>query len=325
PLWEGDAMFHHLLVPLDGSRMSESILPTAAQLARRSGALLTLVHVVERHAPSAIHSERHLVSAGEATAYLADVARMPALAGLRVETHVHEVGVRDVARSITEHTAELAPDLVVMSTHGTGGARRMLFGTIAQQVIAQGGTPVLLARPGREGSASQPREWSIIVAPIDGNPSHEKGLPLAADLAVTFTCRLHLLMVTPHAAELSGLQKAAAVLLPGATRLKLEMDSAGAAEYLAARAAELGNLGVQATTEASRGDPALTPLHREQGLNFLRQVLQPGHPSKVSLAVEIPVAGFRMQSKTASQILHIDAGKARRNRAEKTVAVGLLG
>jgi nucleotide-binding universal stress UspA family protein len=249
-------MFHHLLVPLDGSRMSESILPTAAQLARRSGATLTLVHVVERRAPAAIHSERHLVTAGEATAYLAEVLRMPVLAGLRVDTHVHEVGVRDVARSITEHTAELAPDLVVMSTHGTGGARRMLFGTIAQQVIAQGQTPVLLARPGREGSVNEPKEWSIIVAPLDGNPSHEKGLPLAAELAAAFTCRLHLLMVTPHAAELSGLEKAAAALLPGTTRLKLEMDNAGAAGYLAARAAELTAPGVEVTCEASRGDPA---------------------------------------------------------------------
>jgi nucleotide-binding universal stress UspA family protein len=173
-----------------------------------------------------------------------------------VDTHVHEVGVRDVARSITEHSAELAPDLVVMSTHGTGGARRMLFGTIAQQVIAQGDTPVLLARPGRDGSTPEPREWNIIVAPLDGNPSHEKGLPLAAELAAAFTCRLHLLVVTPHAAELTGLERAAGVLLPGATRLKLEMDSAAAADYLAARTAALGKLGVQATCEASRGDPA---------------------------------------------------------------------
>jgi nucleotide-binding universal stress UspA family protein len=249
-------MFHHLLVPLDGSRMSESILPTAAQLARRSGATLTLVHVIERHAPAAVHNERHLVSAAEAEAYLAEVVRMPVLAGLHVDTHVHDVGVRDVARSITEHTAELAPDLVVMSTHGTGGARRMLFGTIAQQIIAQGKTPVLLARPGREGAASEPKTWSIIVAPLDGNPSHEKGLPMAAELAAAFTCRLHLLMVTPHPAQLSGLEKAAAALLPGTTRLKLEMDSAGAADYLAARAAELAAPGMEITCEASRGDPA---------------------------------------------------------------------
>ena len=249
-------MFHHLLVPLDGSRMSESILPLAAQLARRSGAMLTVVHVIEKHAPAEIHSERHLVTAAEATSYLAEVALMPVLAGLRVVTHVHEVGVRDVARSITEHSAELAPDLVVMSTHGTGGARRMLFGTIAQQVIAQGHTPVLLARPGRDPATNQPKEWSIIVAPIDGNPSHEKGLPPAAELAAAFNCRLHLLMVTPHPSELGGMERAAAALLPGTTRVKLEMDSAGAADYLAARAAALAAPGMQITCEASRGDPA---------------------------------------------------------------------
>jgi nucleotide-binding universal stress UspA family protein len=249
-------MFHHLLVPLDGSRMSESSLPTAARIARRSGAALTLVHVVEKHAPAAVHKERHLVSAGEASAYLSEVVRMPVLEGLRVETHVHEAGVRDVARSITEHAAELAPDLVVMSIHGTGGARRLVFGTIAQQVIGHGATPVLLVRPSREAGAEQMKEWSSIVAPLDGKPVHEKILPLAAELAVAFACRLHLLIVIPNPEELTGSEKAASVLMPGATRIKLEMDSAGAGEYVAARAAELSSSGVQTACEASRGDPA---------------------------------------------------------------------
>jgi nucleotide-binding universal stress UspA family protein len=181
---------------------------------------------------------------------------MPILAGLRVETHVHEAGVRDVARSITDHTAELAPDLVVMSIHGTGGARRLLFGTIAQQVIGHGATPVLLVRPSKEAS-DQEKDWTWIVAPIDGDPVHEKCLPLAAELAAAFSCGLHLLMVIPNPEELTGLEKAASVLLPNATRIKLEMDSAGAGEYVAARAAELKSSGVQTTCEAARGDPAL--------------------------------------------------------------------
>jgi nucleotide-binding universal stress UspA family protein len=247
-------MFHHLLVPLDGLPMSESSLPLAARLARKAGAVLTLVHVIEKNAPAAIHSERHLVNAREASDYLAEVAKMPVLAGLRVKTHVHEMEVRDVARSITEHSAELAPDLVVMSIHGTGGARRLLFGTIAQQVIGLGVTPVLLVRPSRDGADA--KEWSSIVAPIDGNPVHEKSLPFAVDLASAFSCRLHLLMVTPRAAELTGLEKAASVLLPGTTRMKLEMDSAAAREYVTARAAELNAAGVQTACEASRGDPA---------------------------------------------------------------------
>ena len=131
--------------------MAESALPAAAQLASRTGAQLTLVHVIEKNAPSEVHSDRHLVGASEAGAYLAEVARRPLLAGLRVVTHVHEVEVSDVARSITEHAAELAPDLVVMSTHGKGSARRMFFGAIAQQVIGLGDTPVLLLRPAEDG------------------------------------------------------------------------------------------------------------------------------------------------------------------------------
>ena len=249
-------MFHHLLVPLDGSRLSESSLPLAARLARRSGATLTLVHVVEKHAPAAVHHERHLVTASEASAYLSDVLAMPVLAGLRVQTHVHESEVRDVARSITEHSAELAPDLVVMSIHGTGGARRLLFGTIAQQVIGLGVTPVLLVRPPKEAS-DQIKEWTSIVAPIDGNPAHEKSLPLAAEIAAAFSCRLHLLMVIPNPQELTGLEKAAGVLLPNATRIKLEMDSAGAGDYVASRASDLEATGVRTSCEAARGDPAL--------------------------------------------------------------------
>jgi len=249
-------MFHHLLVPLDGSRLSESILPIAAGLARRAGASLTLVHVVERNARAEKHRDRHLVTREEAEAYLAETARLPVLDGLRVRTHVHEAEVRDVARSIFEHTSELAPDLVVMSTHGVGGARRLLFGTIAQQVISQGATPVLLARPESASSAATGRGWTAIVAPIDGDPVHEKALPVAVEMARAFTCRLHLLMVTPRPEQLSGFQRATSILMPAATRVKLEMDSAAAAGYLQTRAAELTASGVTASCEASRGDPA---------------------------------------------------------------------
>jgi len=252
-------MFKHLLVPLDGSRLSESAIPAAAQMAARMDAELTLVHVIEKHAPAEVHSDRHLVSAKEATAYLAEVARRPALAGLRVQTHVHTAEVSDVAASITEHAAELAPDLVVMSTHGKGSARRLIFGAIAQQVLSRGDTPVLLVRPSEEAAsgASGPADtWRTILAPLDGDPAHEKSLPVAADLAAAFACRVHLLMVVPTLGELAGSQAAAGMLLPGATRIKLEMDSAAASDYLAAKAEELARAGVAAGSEASRGDPA---------------------------------------------------------------------
>jgi nucleotide-binding universal stress UspA family protein len=247
-------MLKHLLVPLDGSTLAEAAVPMAAAVASRMGAALTLVHVVERRAPSEVHSERHLVSAEEARAYLNGIAARPPLAGMRVDTHVHEAEVRDVARSITEHTAELAPDLVVMTTHGKGGARRLFSGAIAQQVVGAGRTPVLLVRP--EGVKPVPGAWRLILAPIDGDPAHERSLPLAADLAAAFACRLHLLMVTHTSGSLAGTEHAAGTLMPGATRVMLEMNSAAAALYLDTCAAELAKRGVKAECEAARGDPA---------------------------------------------------------------------
>ncbi len=44
-------MFKHLLVPLDGSHLAETALPAAAYLAQTLGASVTLVHIIERHAP----------------------------------------------------------------------------------------------------------------------------------------------------------------------------------------------------------------------------------------------------------------------------------
>lgn len=144
-----ERVFRHILFPLDGSRLAESALTTAVWLARAMDAQVTLVHIIEKNAPSEIHRDRHLVTPEEADTYLQEISRRPTLSGLRVETHVHTAEVGDVARSIAEHSAELAPDLVAMCTHGRGGARRLLFGVIAQQVISLGKTPVLMVRPSK--------------------------------------------------------------------------------------------------------------------------------------------------------------------------------
>jgi nucleotide-binding universal stress UspA family protein len=257
--------------------MAESALPVAAMLARRSNASLTLVHVIERNAPAVVHSERHLVDAQEAGAYLEALAARPGLAGLRVDTHVHTAEVRDVARSITDHTEELAPDLIVLTTHGRGGARRLFSGAMAQQVVGRVTTPVLLVHPpaggggaaagaaagaatgGAAGAATGGAAevpWTRILAPTDGRPDHEPGVEVAADLARVLSCALHLLVVTPTTATLGGTEHAMETLLPGATRIQLEMQNDAAEAYLAARASELAARGIQAHGEASRGDPA---------------------------------------------------------------------
>ena len=254
---EGDRVFQHILVPLDGSRLAESALATAGWLARQLGAQLTLIHLIERNAPSIVHSERHLVSMEEATKYLDETSRAPALSGLRVATHVHEVEVNDVARSIFEHSAELEPDLIVMCAHGKGGMRRLLFGVIAQQVITLGKTPVLIVRPSPAmRGVGEAAEIQSILAPIDGNPDHERSLPIAAGLAKVLECRLRLLMVVPKIRDLTGSSVPVSIMLPGSTRTFLELQSVEARSYLDRRADDLAKAGLAVDAVISRGDPA---------------------------------------------------------------------
>ena len=83
-----------------------------------------------------------------------------------------------------------------MCTHGQSGLRTLLFGSIAQQVIGLGITPVLLIQPKWAGVPSKFSCQHFLV-PLDGDPGHEQGLVLAADLALACSASLHLVWVIP--------------------------------------------------------------------------------------------------------------------------------
>jgi nucleotide-binding universal stress UspA family protein len=252
-------MFKHLLVPLDGSLLAETALPAAAFLSQKLTASVTLIHLIEHNAPPAVHGERHLTNPTEAQAYLEQVARRDFPPAWPVERHVHTTEVSDVARSLAEHAAELEPDLIVMCTHGRGGLRDWLFGSIAQQVIALGTTPVLLIRPTPNGGAP-PFACRMILVPLDGDPAHEEGLPVAAALARACAGALHLAMVIPTLGTLSGEEAATGMLMPLATKALLELEQQNAEEYLSRLTAPLLASGLEVTTEVVRGDPAGTLL-----------------------------------------------------------------
>src|SRR3989304_5666557 len=120
-------MFRHLLVPLDGSPMAESVLSATADLVRRLSAHVTLLHVLERGAPKTVHGERHLTQPAEAEAYLRGGAEWLDCGGVGADFLVRRDG-GDVAKSIADGAAEIGADLVVLCTHGWRGLRGVLFG-----------------------------------------------------------------------------------------------------------------------------------------------------------------------------------------------------
>jgi len=248
-------MFTNILVPLDGSELAEAALPAARFLAGALGAKVTLVHVVEEDAPLTIHGERHLRNTQEAEAYLNGIRELAGPAGSEVACHVHAAVTSHVARSLVAHEDELSPDLIVLCTHGRGGLRRIFIGSIAQQVAAAGTTPVLLIRPDGRGRDSS-FAVKTILAPLDGEPSHEQGLDVAFDLARATGARLQLLSVVPTMGSLAGRDATLGRFMPGTTQAILEMAEKNLKSYLAAQVSRLQRAGLSISAELRQGDPS---------------------------------------------------------------------
>ncbi len=247
-------MIKHLLIPLDGTPMAEAALPAAAWLTEKAGAQVTLLHVLEKNAPATVHGAGHLRSARDAEAYLKQVAAGSFPPTVRVDWHVHEREVPDVAHSLVDHADEMAPDLVVMSTHNEGGLRDWISGNIAQQVVHLGLTPVLLLRPSASGTVVFP--FRTILLPLDGRPDHEQGIPPAAAIARLCEAAVRLLMVVPTTHSLSGTDAAVGSLLPESTRIQLDLAEKDAAEYLLQHMMGLSDQGISTSACVDRGDPA---------------------------------------------------------------------
>jgi nucleotide-binding universal stress UspA family protein len=167
PVWLVPASLHEgiiydnipqraILVPLDGSKLAEEVIPHAIALTRQRGVAtkIMLINVVKPAAPRLSAEDRSLLgedvaslsTAGEQ--YLKKLARKLTDDGLSVE---YEQLVGDPAEEIVRYAAAYQPRLIVMSTHGRSGFSRFVFGSVAENVLRRlQKTPVFLIRPARE-------------------------------------------------------------------------------------------------------------------------------------------------------------------------------
>jgi nucleotide-binding universal stress UspA family protein len=142
--------FRHIMVPVDGSELSASILGPASDLARATGAKLTLVHVVSS---SAVLGTRifpvlpdDIAPAMEkAREYLEGKAEELRSQGLKVDTHVEEHEAP--GRAIAAIADKLNADVIALATHGYGGLKRALLGSVADKVLRSSPLPLLVQRP----------------------------------------------------------------------------------------------------------------------------------------------------------------------------------
>jgi len=123
-----------ILVPQDGSRLARTILPLAREFARFHRAGLALLHVRPRS-----HSRRSGLSAQKAAKVLQRRATALRVGGVRVDALMEE---GDAAEEILNACGP--GDVLVMTTHGYGGLKRLVLGSVAEKVVHQATVPVLV-------------------------------------------------------------------------------------------------------------------------------------------------------------------------------------
>ena len=250
-----------LLVPLDGSSLAQGVMSAVSALAKAFGAEVILIHVLEQHPPGTVHGEKHLTDGFEAKQYLEKVAESLVLAGVAVETHVHEIREGDIPRSIVQHAEEYSPDLIVLCAHGKHGLKSFVSGRVGQQVLLRGTSPVLILQP-----STSPFELKAIVVPVDTTHGHDLALDLSAALAQAFDAELHLISVIPTLATLDIERSRTGLLLPSAMRAILDIDQETGAEQLEKMVADYRSKGIKAFSQVLRGDTVGEVLKRSNRL-----------------------------------------------------------
>lgn len=145
-------MFQHILLPTDGSAISEAAVRAGLHFARECGARVTGMHVVQ---PFHILTYRADMIEDTREQYEKDSELHAAKVLGTVEQQARELGVAcdtvvvradDVFQAIIETAMARQCDLIAMASHGRKGLRGMLLGSETQKVLTHSHVPVLVYR-----------------------------------------------------------------------------------------------------------------------------------------------------------------------------------
>jgi nucleotide-binding universal stress UspA family protein len=184
-----------ILVPLDGSNLAEASLPVSQRLAAKFGSEITLLTVTspsptETNSRTAIGNGLGYLEEGEYALYLQRVAANLSSNGLQTNTLVVDGPVvKTIGRFVGDEQ-----DLIVMSTNGRSGIRRLMMGSVASSVVQISNTPILLLKP-TDGWRSRGTDFKNLLVALDGSPYSERVLPYVSVIAHSFESKVMLLTV----------------------------------------------------------------------------------------------------------------------------------
>ena len=265
-------MYKRMLVPLDGSELSEVVFPYAKELAGRLGLDVILLHV---------HSPEEGKTSPLYRAYIEHKAEIikrqsqevQGKVGIEPGGKVLEVRGELVAgypaEEILRYADERDIDLILMATHGRSGIRRWVMGSVADKVLRASNVPVWLVRTEiPEGIVYDKWPKRTMLVPLDGSELAETILPHVEALAKQRGAELVdvvLLRVCESGAALGYYPPSARFETPtGAVHVMPQEYARGEAakykilaeQYLAGIEQRLKGAGLRVRAEVRAGEPA---------------------------------------------------------------------
>jgi nucleotide-binding universal stress UspA family protein len=194
PQQEAAVSFKNILLATDFSDASEKAFNYATTIARLHGSKIYVVHVIPPEPTYFIPELPVDRQRREAERHMASLVSRSELKQIAHETVLRAGSIWNVLSAVIRQDNI---ELVVLGTHGRGGLKKLVLGSVAEEVVRRAGCPVITVGPHIDVSLSTPGEFHRILFATDFHPASSKALDYALLLANQFRAQLILLHVMP--------------------------------------------------------------------------------------------------------------------------------
>jgi len=198
PQPQATVSFKNILLATDFSDASEKAFDYATAIARLHGSKIYVVHVLPAEFRSFIPEPPRDWVRHEAVREMEDLDHRGELASI---THEMVLRTGSVWNVLSAEIHQQNIELVVLGTHGRGGLKKLVLGSVAEEVVRRASCPVITVGPHLDDVASGASgEIHRILFATDFHPASAKALEYALLLANQFQAKLILLHLLPPAA-----------------------------------------------------------------------------------------------------------------------------
>ena len=242
-------MYKKILVPLDGSKLAETSLPYAEELARKIGSQITLISVLLFGSESDKDQYHHLHQF-----YIQEMAKSMKRKAIKVKS---VIATGDPAEQIVDYADKQNIDLIIMGTRGRSALKRWVLGSVADKVMSATSCPVAyISSKDAEASVRGRKILRKALVVLNGTAESEVIIPYVEELASKLNMEVTLLQLVEQAYEYyEGAEDLSHVPV---SKEKMNSIKAKARRHLRELANLLEGNGITVTVKLMMGDSAET-------------------------------------------------------------------